>query len=105
MNRPTSYYNETDAYGSSTERAEKEDAFICRNDSIKSFLIALSAGQGFNWISRHGKGQLNYDLLMMVLKETLYQVETSNMVLDKDEIIGNIFDELPDYLDEYLQDD
>ena len=95
--------NDVNENGTPTVTAEREDEYTFNNSSKRSFLIALSGGRGFNWLSRHGIGNVPAQDLCTVLKELLYQIESSDLVLDKEEFLDNFFEELPDWWDEDME--
>ena len=92
MLRPETHINDVTENGAPTVEAEKEDEYTYNNDSKRSFLVALSGGKGFNWLSRHGKGNIAIQDLVTVLKELLYQVESSDSFYDKEELLDNLFE-------------
>lgn len=102
MLRPETHINDVTENGAPTVDAEREDEYTFNDDSKRSFLIALSGGKGFNWLSRHGMGNLAEQDLCTILKEVLYQIESSDLVLDKEELLDNFFEELPDWWDEEI---
>ncbi|MBQ2636668.1 MAG: hypothetical protein IJG09_08245 [Methanobrevibacter sp.] len=103
MLRPETHINDVNENGTPTVTAEREDEYTFNNSSKRSFLIALSGGKGFNWLSRHGIGNVPTQDLCTVLKELLYQIESSDLVLDKEEFLDNLFEELPDWWDEDME--
>lgn len=103
MLRPETHVNDITENGVPTVAAEKEDEYLLSTNSKRAFLIAISGGKGFNWLSRHGNSNLAVQDISTILRELLYQIESSDLVLDKEELLDNFFEELPDWWDEEMQ--
>ena len=103
MLRPETHINDVNENGTPTVTAEKEDEYLLSTNSKRAFLIAISGGKGFNWLSRHGNSNLAVQDISTILRELLYQIESSDLVLDKEELLDNFFEELPDWWDEEMQ--